>query len=245
MNEKIDTYDNEFFKRILATSLPSANIIIPMAIELVKPKSVIDIGCGIGAFLSCFRENGIEDILGIDGDYVDLNNILIPRDKFSPYDLSKKYNVGRKFDLAVSLEVAEHIQKESAEVFIDNLVNLSDVILFSAAIPGQGGTSHVNEQWPTYWAEIFKKRGYYPVDCLRKKIWDKPEVSWWYKQNIMFFVKEECLNNYGFEDQYIKKNFSQLSLVHPELWQLKANLAKSQSKMAARIKNFIKTLFGK
>jgi hypothetical protein len=67
------------------------------------------------------------------------------------------------------------------------------VILFSAAIPFQGGTNHVNEQWPEYWVKHFQDRNYVVIDCLRKQIWQNDNVEWWYAQNILIFVQREHL----------------------------------------------------
>lgn len=54
---------------------------------------------------------------------------------FYAHDLTKPLHLNRRFDLALSLEVAEHLPKKSAEIFVDTLCKLSDTIIFSAAIP--------------------------------------------------------------------------------------------------------------
>jgi SAM-dependent methyltransferase len=124
--------------------------VVPTVLRLVQPEPVVDVGCGDGAWLSVFRELGVNHRFGLDGDYVDRRLLQIPQDQFSATDLSLPFRLPCTFDLAVSLEVAEHLPPQSAEDFVDSLTRLAPVVLFSAAIPLQGGTHHLNEQWPDY-----------------------------------------------------------------------------------------------
>lgn len=143
-------YNEGFFQYLQEGSKRSAEQIVPILLELIQPQSVIDVGCGTGTWLSVFCEHGIEDIWGVDGDYVQEEALEIPKDRFLSHDLTKPLALDRKFDLAISLEVAEHLPCDSAEAFVDSLTQLAPVILFSAAIPFQGGVGHVNEQWQEY-----------------------------------------------------------------------------------------------
>ena len=97
----------------------------------------------------------------------------------------------RRFDLVLCLEVAEHLPADSAPTLIDSLVSLGPVIVFSAAIPYQGGTHHVNEQRPEYWARHFATKEYVPVDFLRRQIWQLHDVEWFYAQNILRISNED------------------------------------------------------
>ena len=126
----------------------SAKEVVPHILELLRPESVVDVGCGVGSWLAVFREHGIEAFLGVDGAYVDGDLLQIPLEKFLPPDLSKPLQLDRRFDLAVSLEVAEHLPEECAATFVASLVALAPVVAFSAAISHQGGHQNVNEQWP-------------------------------------------------------------------------------------------------
>ena len=112
----------------------------------------------------------------------------IPTDRFLALNLSQPLPIKQQFDLVVSLEVAEHLPCECAKVFVESLVKLGPVILFSAAVPFQGGTNHVNEQWPEYWAKLFQEQGYVAIDCIRNKIWQNDRVKWYYAQNILVFA---------------------------------------------------------
>jgi SAM-dependent methyltransferase len=202
----------------------SAKEIVPAVIDLVKPRSVVDLGCGVGGWLAAFMEAGVEDVAGYDGEWVHLDDLLIPQKCFHRHDLSKPLPVERVFDLAVSVEVAEHLRAECALPFVQTLTKFSNVVLFSAAIPFQGGTNHFNEQWPAYWAQLFAKNGFATVDCLRMKFWNNPQVKWWYAQNIMLFVAEAHLGSYpALMDAYRKENLWGVSLVHPKRWEKQAD----------------------
>jgi SAM-dependent methyltransferase len=181
-------YTADFFAAQQACSLSSARKVVPIILELVQPKSVVDVGCGTGAWLSVFSEHGVSDFIGVDGSYVDHSILLIPPDCFLAQDLTTQVELDRRFDLAVSLEVAEHLPESSAHSLVASLTELAPTVLFSAAIPGQGGINHINEQWPSYWARCFRDRGFVPVDALRSRVWAADDVAWWYAQNMLLFI---------------------------------------------------------
>lgn len=210
-------YNEAFYKDQQNGSYISAKEILPIIFDLVHPKSVVDVGCGIGTWLSVCRESGIDDVLGLDGPYVSEKMLKIPVEKFKKTDLSKPFAVQRKFDLAMSLEVAEHLPEANAEYFVESLVKLSPFILFSAAIPLQGGHNHINEQWQSYWADKFFKKGYIVIDCIRPVVWKNDAVEWWYAQNVLLFVNKDIVNERN-DLQILAKsaNKSQLNLVHPK-----------------------------
>jgi SAM-dependent methyltransferase len=209
-------YTRRFFLAQQSRSRQSATRVVPLIVAATKPSTVIDIGCGVGTWLSVFTEFGVTDVWGIDGEYVDRTLLQIPQERFLPYDLTIPIHLGRRFDLVLCLEVAEHLPADSAPILIDSLVGLGPVIVFSAAIPYQGGTHHVNEQWPEYWARHFSAKGYAPVDYLRRQIWQCYDVEWWYAQNILLFVERDYLNSNSFLRQEAENTpLSPLSLVHP------------------------------
>lgn len=193
-------------------NLTAPREVVPLLIQLTKPKSVLDVGCGTGTWLNVFDENGVKDFLGVDGDFVNRSLLKIKTDNFIPVDLRKPLDLKRRFDLVVCLEVAEHLSIENADVLINSLVNHSDQIIFSAAIPNQGGQNHLNEQWPDYWAEKFYEHGYYFHDTIRPIIWNNSKIDWWYRQNIFLVNKTK------------PERESALSIVHPELFNKSTNL---------------------
>lgn len=213
----MESYTEEYYECLQEGAQQSAQAIVPLVLDVVQPHRVVDVGCGVGTWLNTFMEEGTEHILGVDGPWVDTDLLCIPQDVFHATDLTEPFHVDQAFDLVVSLEVAEHLPADCANTFVDTLTRLGPVVLFSAAVPFQGGTRHVNEQWPAYWIERFSERGYVAVDALRPKIWDDERVAWWYAQNIFFFVQEECLTDYPPLKKRHDQNCSPpLSVVHPK-----------------------------
>lgn len=176
--------------------------------ELEMPTSLIDVGCGAGFWLAAAAKYGVTKIQGIDG--IKANQLMINDSYILIADLSKDYSnlFSEKYDIALCLEVAEHLDEKYAANFIKNLVDLSDTILFAAAIPGQPGQHHVNCQWPGYWQAEFNKHGFYCDDLIRWKIWSEPDVEPWYRENI--FIARKDLNRAGSEPRI-------LPVIHPEM----------------------------
>ena len=191
--------------------------IVPVLTSMLPFQSVVDFGCGIGTFLSVFRAAGTQDALGLDGNWVDREALqcYLPLANFSVQDLTQPVHLAQIYDLAICLEVAEHLPPSSSEVLVDSLSRASDRIVFSAAIPGQGGQNHLNEQWPNYWQEKFAARGFVAYDIVRPHIWDNPEISWWYRQNVVVYVRR------GVAVPGCQPTSSILSQIHPELYQLR------------------------
>ncbi len=183
-------YGEAFYDFLAEGSLRSGQIVAPLVQQLVHAKSVVDVGCGLGTWLRAFQENGADTVLGLDGDYVDLNKLRIDRANFRPTDLKQPIRVDRQFDLALCLEVGEHLPAKTCGNLVQALVDFAPVVLFSAALPGQGGTNHINEQWPEFWARRFAKRGYRQLDVIRPQIWQDGRVELWYRQNLYLYANE-------------------------------------------------------
>jgi SAM-dependent methyltransferase len=210
-------YTEEFYDRHAETWRRSASVLIPMVCELVQPRSVLDVGCGTGTWAAVCAEHGVEEVFGVDGDYVDRARLRIPRECFRAHDLREPLDLGRRFDLVISLEVGEHVPPDRAEVFVESLVRHADVLFFSAAIPFQGGRGHVNEQWPAWWAERFRKHGFEPIDCLRPRVWNDPRVKWWYSENAVLYATRPALEaRPALARERERCPGDPLPLVHPE-----------------------------
>src|SRR5690606_7975348 len=151
--------------------------------------------------------------------------LKIPAANFRRAPLDQPLDVKRRFDLAISLEVAEHLPAERAAGFVVELVALAPVVLFSAAIPGQGGVNHINEQWPAYWASLFDRMGFAPIDIFRQAIWNDNRVAWWYKQNLVLYVDRSVLPRFPQLAARTITPSELLPLVHPEPWQRVNRLA--------------------
>ena len=164
-------YDRRFYEESRDGSLASARVVVPLILDLVPVKSVCDVGCGVAPWLSVFRERGVHDILGVDGDYVDTKLLCIPADRFIPLDLSQPVTLERRFDLVVSLEVAEHLPESRAASFVHDLTALASVVMFSAAVPGQDGTHHTKRAVAKPLGPAVRRRGlcagrYHPHDDM-------------------------------------------------------------------------------
>lgn len=202
--------------------------IVPIVNSIIAPNSVLDVGCGIGTWLKAFKNLGVQETIGIDGKHVSEKEFLLNYQNFHAFDITKPLQLNKKFDLVMSLEVAEHIPVESTDTFIQNLIVHGDTILFSCAVPGQGGNNHVNEQWPSYWKTKFEALGFHLYDILRPRIWENEEIIFWYRQNIFIISKStnNKLNRYG-------EAHSALDLVHPELY----NFHLKQSRRCTQLEN--------
>lgn len=197
-------------------NLKSPRVIVPELIRIFNPKSVLDVGSGIGTFLYCFKEAGVKKVLGIDGKWVNrelLAKYLEPQE-FLEADLEKHILLPEKFDLAMSLEVAEHVSAASADAFVKTLTSASDIVVFSAAVVRQGGQNHINEQWLSYWKEKFFLQQFQLHDIFKPLLWDNPDVHYWYKQNMVVFTR----SNFDVSRFYKHEENSLQNVIHPTLY---------------------------
>jgi len=184
-------YDRAFFDYLERGSRRSAASVVGLVASALRPASVVDIGCGQGSWIAEWIKAGVADCAGVDGDYVDRSRLVMPGGQFRAHDLGKPFDLGRRFDLVESFETAEHIDPASADMFVANLTRHGDLVLFSAAVPGQGGESHINEQPPDYWRQKFLAQGYMAYDWLRPRIRSFSEVEPWYRFNTLLFATHE------------------------------------------------------
>lgn len=206
-----ELYNKRFYSNLARQAQSSAEVVVPLVMDLLHPKSVLDVGCGLGQWLNAFQKYGVDEISGIEGRWVRAEDLAIPDTCFLSANLEHPFKINRTFDLAMSLEVAEHLPKSRAASFVADLVHHAPIVLFSAAIPGQGGTNHINCQWPSWWAYYFDQLGFKPYDIIRPLIWGNKDVAWWYQQNILIFAREGHLSSIPV------LNPDLLNLKHPEL----------------------------
>jgi SAM-dependent methyltransferase len=186
-------YDSDFFDEQVVDALRSARLIVPLIMELLKPRSVVDVGCGLGAWLRTFSENGVTKVKGYDGEYVDRSKLLIDLEHFVATDLKSKQKIEESYDIALCVEVAEHLPESNASELVNLLTSAAPVVIFSAAVPGQHGTNHINEQWPSFWRSIFEGRGFQMLDPIRPRIRENKEIAWWYRQNLFVFASKQAV----------------------------------------------------
>lgn len=221
----VDEYYNDaFYEDQAKFSYQSAQIVLKYVFEhLVSATSLLDIGCGTGSWLSAATKLGVKNILGLDSSSSAANKLMIDKKNWKQTDISQPISLHRKFDLAMSMEVAEHINVDLHECFINNLTRHADTIIFSAALPYQGGTGHQSENWPQYWAALFSEKGYDCYDIIRHNIWNNPKIQFWYKQNIFIFAKQSLRSSFNKRNLFHTNNI--MSLIHPEmyLWSMARN----------------------
>ena len=235
-------YDQAFYARQSKRSESSAHAILPLLFTIYWPNSVVDFGCGVGTWLKAAFDLGIVNLRGFEGPWVSHNQMLIREIKFFNANIADRIETQRA-DLALCLEVAEHIQPEKAVVLIDNLCRASDVVLFSAAIPRQGGIGHLNERLQSYWAELFAAQGYDVFDVIRPHIWNDTTIRFWYRQNILLFVKRT--STAIDRTLLFKRQAPILDVVHPEMNAFHARDANSSLRRLVRALRFRLTRRGK
>lgn len=213
-----EIYDKNFYEHEGKSALSAAEILLPFIIDNLGCKSIVDFGCGTGEWLSVAKRLGCQTILGVDGAYVK-SKLVIDDSEFVVYDLCKRIALQKKFDLAISLEVAEHISSDFADVFVENLISHSDVVLFSAAIPFQGGTHHVNEQYPSYWRKKFVQYDFEVCDCLRQIFWNDNRIEAFYRQNIFLYCRKEIKND--LKGKLMNSDSRLIDFIHPTIWSLR------------------------
>lgn len=185
------SYSSDFYDYIDAGSRASARAVSALLLKELAIGSLLDVGAGHGAWAAEWLAAGVKDIVAVDGDYVRRDQLAIPTDRFTAHDLATPLDLKRRFDLVQSLEVAEHLPADKASLFVENLVRHGDVILFSAAVPHQGGEHHVNEQPPEYWRTRFRERGYAVFDWVRPRIADRSEIKPWYRFNSYLYANAD------------------------------------------------------
>ena len=181
-------YNETFFDYINASARASAKPLVTFLFSKLRPSSVIDLGSGRGVWLEQWQSAGVDTVLAVDGDYVNRDQLAVAKSDFFAADLTAAISTAGRYDLAQSLEVGEHLPTESSETLVDSLTNASDRVLFSAAVKGQGGEFHINEQPLSFWQDLFAARGYVAFDCVRPHLKNAKGVAPWYRYNSILYV---------------------------------------------------------
>jgi hypothetical protein len=238
----MSNYDNKFYENQKGNSYRSAKLILPIVLDVVKPSSAIDFGCGVGTWLEALNEiqPSTKKLVGLDGDWGDKKDKISNNIEFKATDFTQPFHIDNKYDLAMSLEVAEHLPHEKASLFVESICSASDVVLFGAAIKGQGGVDHVNEQYQSYWYKKFKKYGFECYDLIRANFFNNNEVGVAYRQNTFVYVNK---NSEIFEKfhKFEAINEKMLDIVHPIVYERKDEKLKSNKFLLKQIvKNILK-----
>ena len=183
-----DIYTPAFFAEHHQTVTLSAAAVAPIVMEQLQPTSALDLGCGWGEWLQAFRNLGVKDTFGVDISPPSSIPDWTFADEYRQHDLTTPLDLGRTFDLVISLETAEHLPESAADTYVENIViHAADAVLFSGAVPGQEGLNHVNCQPHEYWHEKFEAHGFETTDTIRPLIPLTRYVSQWYRENLFVY----------------------------------------------------------
>jgi SAM-dependent methyltransferase len=234
-----ETYDKEFYDLQLKGSLDSARLFLGYLFARWVPRSVIDIGCGRGTWLTACKELGVKHLVGLDGPWVTQDMMLDPAIDFRSANLAEDGAVTASYDLALSLEVAEHLPPEASDQFVLTLAQASNAVLFSAAFVAQPGTNHINTRLHSFWAKKFLANGYQLFDIFRQEFWDNKKVRPWYRQNTFLYVKpDHPLHRALIEDGHCScKNVGFVDCIHPWLYFFVLDQLMKRSQPDAQIVN--------
>jgi SAM-dependent methyltransferase len=211
----------------------SAHTILSLLQERATLDSVLDVGCGRGIWLAVAAEMGARRKVGIEGPWLEQEDIYCDRAWIVTKDLEQGVDLAERFDLVISLEVGEHLPHRFSQTFIRSLTRHGDLILFSAAIPHQGGFGHVNEQFLDYWASLFEKEQFLPLDFIRRRIWRDNSVITWFRQNVIVFAHKSYITNHKWAADAFDAN-GPLAIVHPHMYMhIIERTAKTQKSLAS------------
>jgi len=185
-------YDADYYVYVEEHTQKASATIATSIINDLHPRSAIDVGCGTGAVLDALRQRGCE-VVGLEYSESGLEYCINRKLDVRKFDIERDtLGLDQVFDVAVSTEVAEHLPESCADRYVDLLTRLAPQIVFTAAVPGQGGTDHVNEQPASYWISKFAARGYvHNVELSQEwgRAWKDAGIASWFWMNIMIFRK--------------------------------------------------------
>lgn len=244
----VSLYDKRFYDGQSGVSRRSADAVVPLLLDLFRPKSVLDVGCGVGTWCAAFEANGVQHVHGLDGPWVERAKLQFPSERFIEFDFgtaAKPFaptGVASRYDLVTTFEFLEHIDAKHARDAVALMTKLSDVVVAGAAVPLQGGRHHVNEQWPDYWREQFAAFGFEAFDALRPVLAHLKDIDGPYVQNSIVYVKSPMA-----EDLRARLSANVLeALRRPAPWVHPVLFTKTKKKLErSSISRRLKALFGR
>jgi SAM-dependent methyltransferase len=210
-------YDQAFYDEQFTGSQRSARVLLSLLAARLKPASVVDLGCGRGSWLSVWGELGVPRLVGIDGPWNRQELMASPAIEFRATNLEQPLSLADRFDVAMSIEVVEHLSPSAGEAVIESLTRLSDVVVFSAAFSGQGGIDHIHERYHSHWGALFRERGYIAYDAFRPQVWADDRVMPWHRANVFLYLRRgHALATAGWPE-IVELGF--MDCVHPWLYE--------------------------
>jgi hypothetical protein len=223
MSTEVSPYTQARHDHYASRTNDSARRILPYLIDLFRPTSMLDLGAGFGNWSVEAMRLGLQPVISVDGQWtIDQGGLLVPRETFVVHDLAQPIDLKQRFDLVLSLETGEHIAPDAAGTFADSMVRHGDLVVFSAAIPWQGGFNHLNEAWPSYWIALLKTRNFRCFDLVRPQFWDDAEIPYFYRQNTLVFVNRQRADLIDLAERRVAQlalTRDPLDLVHPTIFE--------------------------
>lgn len=246
-------YSSTFYDTQRDDSVRSAERVVPYLTDVLAPQSVLDVGCGVGGWVKAFKSAGATTAHGVDGSWARDGVLLIPDADFSEFDFMQAptpfspEGLLDRYDLVTTFEVVEHLPHNRAADLADFFVAKADAVVIGGAIPGQGGSHHINEQWPSYWAHLMSERGYIACDFIRPALWDDENILPWYKQNSIGYFKNTVPAGVieRARSEWERRIFDPLSLVHPDIFVDRCREGASTMANVLRIANVMTRRMGK
>ena len=203
-------------------SRAAADILVPMLLEATRPTSVLDVGCGVGSFMRALLHAGVGDVFGVDAPVFDDALLVVEPKLVRRCDLRQPLDLGRRFDLALCLEVGGYFPEH--DVLVASLVRHASVIAFSAAIPDQDMIRQQHGAYPSHWAALFAKHGYKAIDAFRGRIWADDRMPFWFRQNLLLFAEPSAIGRLR-----LAPGPAPLDIVHPRLYDMLAGSGETSS----------------
>lgn len=235
-------YSADNYVRLGTGPRRSAEQIVPLIMRYIQPDSVVDLGCGQGSWLDVFQEHGVSKIIGVDGAWA-IPSLQISTDDFVVGDLTQPISIADRFDVAICLEAAHYLPRNTGEVLVSSLVKLAPVVVISAGIPFQSGTTGPNGQWPDYWKDLFEAMDYRLIDFLRPAIWENDDVMYYYKQNLLVFAQSQYVESHPKLREILNASHMPLRLVHPQHYLQKVEYLRDPCLLATMGAKFLFSAF--
>lgn len=213
-------YPSDWHDKFGKKTQDSANIILSRLSKLWNIESCVEVGCGQGHWSDAALKLGCKKIHAMDGPWNDPDNLIIDKQFYESKAIDRSFVIEGQYDLAICLEVAEHVDSKYCMDLVNQLTRSAKLILFGASIPHQGGFGHINEQWQGWWAEKFLNASFVAFDIIRPAIWTDDRVHYWYKQNAILYVHKDIADQIDIHQAGFCNNWSNgelvYDLVHPE-----------------------------